>query len=993
MTLRRSSLLLILPALVQTAAAAPQWIWSSSKPKTETIYLRHEFDLAAAPAAATLHVSCDNGAEVWLNGASVAKNSNWDAPVKKKLAGLKAGKNVIAVKATNEGPMAGFVLKIDAGNGQVIESSPAWKASSTAAEGWEKPEFAAADWKPAVSVGNLGDVPWNDVFSGAAAGQVLDPEKLKLAPGFQAELLYTVPKGEQGSWVSLCVDDKGRLIAGDQGGGLYRLTLKDGAEPDVQPLETKVGHAQGLLYANNALYVVVNGPGPGLYRLRDTNGDDKFDEETLLRKIDGGGEHGPHAVVLAPDGKSLYVLGGNHTAEPSAEKSRVPRLWQEDHLIPRMWDANGHAKGILAPGGWICRTDFDGKEWEMVSMGYRNQYDAAFTAWGDLFAYDADMEWDVGTPWYRPTRICHAVPGSEFGWRSGSGKWPVYYPDSLPPTVDIGPGSPTGVVSGHESHFPGKYRHAIYAADWTFGTMYAIHLKASGGGWIAEKEEFVSGKPLPLTDMVIRPQDGAMYFLVGGRGTQSGLYRVSALEKGAPAPAPALTAEMKLRQELEALQVAAPSAEALEKAWAQMGHPDRWVRFAARSVVELQPVQSWALRAVEATGVDASLNALLALARAGTKEMQEDLLMALAKHDFGSMSEEQKLNALRVGAVCFVRMGMPTEEIKEGARRALEPHFPSKSAALNKELCEMLVTVDSPQVVSKTLQLLATANDDANTIASDDLIARNDGYAKDIRNALASRPNRQQIAYAFALRVAKTGWSPEQRRQYFRWFNTARKFQGGNSLRGFIEMIRNDALENVPAEMKAELNSLSEELTAAPADLPRPQGPGKLHTMDSLLALTKTGLTGRSYENGQKMYAAALCASCHQFGQQGLGGIGPDLTGAGNRYTMKDFLENILEPSKVISDQYESALITKQDGSSIVGRIAREEGDVVRVAENPFNVRSLTEVKKQDIRSREKYPLSAMPPGLLNSMNDNEVLDLIAYILSGGNKDDKAFVK
>ncbi len=69
----------------------------------------------------------------------------------------------------------------------------------------------------------------------------------------------------------------------------------------------------------------------------------------------------------------------------------------------------------------------------MFSIGYRNPYDMDFNRDGELFVYDADMEWDMGMPWYRPTRVVHATSGSEFGWRSGSGKWPTYYADSLPP--------------------------------------------------------------------------------------------------------------------------------------------------------------------------------------------------------------------------------------------------------------------------------------------------------------------------------------------------------------------------------------------------------------------------------------------------------------------------------------------------------------------------------------------------------------------------------
>ena len=163
-------------------------------------------------------------------------------------------------------------------------------------------------------------------------------------------------------------------------------------------------------------------------------------------------------------------------------------------------------EGQLAPGGWIARTDPEGEEWELVSIGYRNEFDIAFNVEGDLFTYDADMEWDVGSPWYRPTRVNHATSGSEFGWRSGTGKWPEYYPDSLGSVVDIGPGSPTGIVFGTRARFPEKYQRALYIADWSYGKLYAVHLEADGATWRGEAEQFVAGSPLPLTDLFVHPR-------------------------------------------------------------------------------------------------------------------------------------------------------------------------------------------------------------------------------------------------------------------------------------------------------------------------------------------------------------------------------------------------------------------------------------------------------------------------------------------------------
>ncbi|MBY0456264.1 MAG: heme-binding protein, partial [Gemmataceae bacterium] len=222
--------------------------------------------------------------------------------------------------------------------------------------------------------------------------------------GFQVEKLFTVPKATHGSWVCLTADDQGRLYASDQDGkGIYRVTpgkVGTAEETKVHKIPAKITAAQGMLWHKGTLYVVCNGgPGSGLYRVTSAKNDDQLDTVEKLKSLQGGGEHGPHAVRLAPDGKSLYVVCGNHTQPPEGfEHSRLPKNWNEDHLLPRQWDARGHARGILAPGGYVAKTDFDGKTWEMFTSGYRNAYDFAFNADGEMFVYDADMEWDFGMP-------------------------------------------------------------------------------------------------------------------------------------------------------------------------------------------------------------------------------------------------------------------------------------------------------------------------------------------------------------------------------------------------------------------------------------------------------------------------------------------------------------------------------------------------------------------------------------------------------------------
>ena len=97
-----------------------------------------------------------------------------------------------------------------------------------------------------------------------------------------------------------------------------------------------------------------------------------------------------------------------------------------------------------------------------------------------------------------PNPYCPTFKRFRFRYRIGSGKWPEYYIDSLPAVVNVGPGSPAGLLFGKSSKFPEKYQKALFGLDWTFGTIYAFHLKPEGASYTAEKEEFISGKPFQL---------------------------------------------------------------------------------------------------------------------------------------------------------------------------------------------------------------------------------------------------------------------------------------------------------------------------------------------------------------------------------------------------------------------------------------------------------------------------------------------------------------
>ena len=266
----------------------------------------------------------------------------------------------------------------------------------------------------------------------AVGGNTATPvDRITVTEGFNVELLYSVPGVEQGSWVTLCTDNKGRILVSDQFGGLYRITPPPAGQildaTVIEKVPAEIRAVNGMVWAFDALYVGVNDyeqeiPS-GLYRITDSDGDDHLDHVVLLREISSGGDHGVHALMPTPDGEALYLISGNN-ARPTelSDSSPVPQVWGEDHLLPSMPDGRGHNRGVLAPGGIIYRVSPDGKEFEAYASGFRNVFDAAINHNGDLFTFDADMEYDFNTPWYRPTRICHVVSGAEYGWRNGAGK-------------------------------------------------------------------------------------------------------------------------------------------------------------------------------------------------------------------------------------------------------------------------------------------------------------------------------------------------------------------------------------------------------------------------------------------------------------------------------------------------------------------------------------------------------------------------------------------
>ncbi|QDV10962.1 Cytochrome c [Rosistilla oblonga] len=801
-------------------------------------------------------------------------------------------------------------------------------------------------------------------------GQATPVDSIALPAGFRAQLLRSAETGE-GSWVSMTFDDRGRVILGRDKRGVVRLTLSDdrGQVDQFEVIENTLKHCRGILWAHDSLYVCATN-NSGFYRLRDTNGDDQFDSVQELMPFDYQSRygHGPNQIVLGPD-NMLYVVNGNDVAFPEGFAADSPyRDPEDDHLLPEPRDT---VEDIRV--GYVAKTDPEGKNWEIVAGGFRNQFDVAFNAAGEMFTYDADMEWDVGLPWYRPTRLNHVVSGGEYGWRWGTGKWPDYFADSLPTTLDTGLGSPTGLEFGTRSQFPPEYRESLFMGDWQHGRIFQVELTPRGASYGGQYKVFLEGGALNVCDLTFGP-DGAMYFITGGRGSQSGLYRVT--YEGPEVAAPSLDAEQtdqaqasaaarQVRHQLEQWHTRSDAdAKAIDFIWPHLNSDDRWLRFAARLAIERQDLELWRERALNESQPKASIAALLALAHRGRAEDQSQLLTALGRLPLATLGREDLLDALRVWQLSFIRQGEPSESDRTESLSQLSPLYPQTSGYVNRELCSLLIYLQAPDVVPRTVELIRTA------IGQEDM-----------------------IYYSQRLARLSEGWTNETREAFFDSLLAARRFQGGKLLSASLQNIQEDAIATLTEAEKEHLKPRLEMLATAVDGSSEHESPSasfvKQWTWEELEAELPRARHGRSWEQGRTALAKAQCVKCHRVSEQG-SSTGPDLTHVGSRFDERALLESIVQPSKVIDEKYRLSSYLLDSGELVTGRPIGVSATMITVQTDSMRAETVP-LKRAEIEQTTPSGLSPMPSGLMNVLTLDEILDLIAYLRSSGDPQADAF--
>jgi putative heme-binding domain-containing protein len=393
---------------------------------------------------------------------------------------------------------------------------------------------------------------------------------------------------------------------------------------------------------------------------------------------------------------------------------------------------------------------------------------------------------------------------------------------------------------------------------------------------------------------------------------------------------------------------------------------------------------------------------MIALARKADQKDRDIILPMVKKINYNSLSELQQFDLLRAIEIILARMGTPGVQERNDLISYLNVNYPHKASNdVNRQLSKLLIFLEAPDAVAKTMNLMANARDieneeDKNFINSADLIMRNPQYGMDIASTLSKLPPLQQTYLATVLSQAKKGWTPDLQEQYFKWFYNAFSYKGGYSFRGFINLARKQALSNVSKDKFAYFNSISGDSIA---DKPaaslvegaiRPKGPGRNWSVDEAMKYVDSGITARNFEKGKGLFISSLCAACHTMNDMG-GVSGPNLTQLGTRFSYRNMLEAIIEPSKTISDQYGATVFFMNDGNSVLGRLVSEDKDSYQVSQNPFAPQQLREISKKNVSRIMVSEVSPMLPSMINNLNPEELKDLLAYLKSGGNRQDTIF--
>jgi len=782
-------------------------------------------------------------------------------------------------------------------------------------------------------------------------GEVANQNRPKfwIAPGFEITELR-VAQPDEGSWIAMAFDPQGRLTVSREDVGLLRMTLAEDQKSvaKVEKIDVQLEECRGLKYAGDVLYANANNS-KGLFRLKlDDAG--QVSDLVKLREFPGGVGHGRNDLALRINADNevdwIYSIHGDSVALPSPPIKDLTSPLRETRWLPPR------------PEGYLIRmSPDDPNEDELWHAGLRNPYGVAGDRLGEMFTFDADNEHDMGTPWYRPNRILHLMRGGDSGYREVTGHLPPRFhdqPDHAPPLFDIGRASPTAVMFGDPLKFPASYRSSMFALDWTYGRVLAVHLFPRGESYRVNAETFLQGRPLNVTDIASGP-DGAMYLTTGGRKTQSTLYRV-AFVGDSTIDADSRGSEHEVCHlinrrcpEFTPTKTSDPVGLYREQIELERMTPDELLRldFPSKN----------------------NVSHLLRLARTRQAEHVDDLIHRFITAGISNSNLTSQFIWVRIANLCLET----SREAVVARRDKLIPEIVAAWKGLDTRPYSVAPEGNSVELRRRLAYLLGE-------LGAEELPA----LAGPV--LLASGVQEDQVAGLLALRNQQAGWTPELRRQQFETINSIPLMIGGAGLPPLEKWLREESMKTLSEAQKTELGSLLQPKPPEPEPLPPPRPLVQKWALSDLAATHAGDAPRGDAERGRLLFHEALCARCHRVGQRGAA-VGPDLTHVSRRFSRRDVLESVLTPSLSVAENYRNETLTTHAGQVHTGRTIPEgdyRSEKVRLSTDPLDTTKVVEIDKKEIAEHATATASPMPSGLLDTLTLDQINDLLAFLESGG---------
>ena len=319
-------------------------------------------------------------------------------------------------------------------------------------------------------------------------------------------------------------------------------------------------------------------------------------------------------------------------------------------------------------------------------------------------------------------------------------------------------------------------------------------------------------------------------------------------------------------------------------------------------------------------------------------------------------------------SLVFIRLGAPEPIVAAAVATRLDPFYPATTAstpeaaerdALNRDLCDLLVFLRSQTVLAKTIALLKEPPLGKPTAAATnlaELAARNtnvwrcnpgDGDESARHSGNRLRLFAPQSARRLDRRSARASTSAGCAT------NTKNKVAAAFRSSWTTSNKRPTKTPPTPIDLRSTPPACTSHTSRKNFRLPL--GPGQEYTVDALVALSSAQPAGRNFVAGKRAFAAARCVVCHRFESDG-GATGPDLTQAAGRFNLRDLSESIVDPSKVVSDQYRATVIQTESGRQLIGRVIGENNDSITLLTDPEDSTKWVQLPKN--RNRIAHPVA-----------------------------------